>query len=428
MKKIIFFPVFLLLSLIILLITYFPQDKTISQVNSCNPDQLAQSSSLSFDNKNEHVRNFNACLNLLGFYSGDISDAYDNKTVEALKKFYVNVRKLDPLEDYNEIETRSKSVGSDVNLIKEMAKMKINFDEPRNLVMLKNFGVDRDYSSFDKLVVDKEFKNILFSYRAKNNKYYLQKINIDSGSNIKFGRFFDGLKEIGFSDLNGNHYIDYFLKNREFLLISTTSHNFLYGPVDNIGDFKIYHNPFSVGIIYSKNRFVYSRLNDYNIGPFTNASNLKLSSFEPKIGVVLTDPRAFEKVGEPTGFYLFLKSLTSSTLISGFGSVSNFDFAEEDDPSVNYGGFVFSYKPLWQNVINPDPNMIENFLKDWLYIEGKNSPCKDFQSYYNLLNEASAQHQQLLSFKNSYAPAINCRINIGASSNIINKDYLEKVN
>lgn len=404
-----------------------PQDKVSSQASSCNPDTLS-ASDLFLDRKSDNIKNFNSCLSLLGFYFGDISDKYDERTVDALKKFYLSVRKYDPLEDLSTIKIYSENIGNyggDFRLIKDMAKKKIDFEEAQNLSPSRSFRLDNDYVSLDKLVVDEKFNNILVSYRAKNNKYYIQKINIPNNENIKLSRFFDIIRGFDFMDTNGNYYLNYSLKNRNYFLIASSSANLRYGPFENIGDFRVY-SPSTVGMFYLKNRFAYAQLGDYRIGPFVNASDLRLSPYEPKIAAVLSDPRLLEKVGEPTGYYVYLKSLTTSTLISGFSSVSNFDFAEEDISGVSYGGFVFTYKPLWQNISTPDPNMIENFLKDWVYIEGNNSPCKDFQSYYDLINRASGEHQALVARLNNLQSICSANI-IPGTSPVINKEYLEKV-
>lgn len=425
-KKIIFLLTFILFALIFLFFISLPQDRVNSQASSCNPNILS-ADDLFLNRNSDNIKNFNSCLSLLGFYFGDISDKYDGKTVDALKKFYLNIRRYDSLEDYTYIKVRSENIGNydgDFRLIKDMAKMKVAFGETQNLNPSRSFRLDNGYVSLDKLVVDEKFDNILVSYRAKNNKFYIQKINIPNNENAKLSRFFDLIKGFDFIDGNGNYYLNYFLKNRNYFLVTSPNGNSFYGPFEDIGDFKVY-NTSTLGMFYLKNRFTYGRLGNYRIGPFVNAFNLKLSPYEPKIAAVLSDPRLLERVGEPTGYYVYLRSLVTSTLISGFSSVANFDFAEEDIPYVSYGGFVFTYKPLWQNITS-DPNMIENFLKDWVYIEGNDSPCKDFQTYYGLISRASEEHQALLTKLYNFENFCNANI-IPGTNPIINKEYLEKV-
>lgn len=443
-KKITFFLSFLLLVLFILLFFSIPQNKVISQNIQCNPDSLSNKN-LSFGNENDNIKNFNACLALLGFYFGKISNKYDENTVAALKRFYLNIRKYDPLEQGDIINARSRNFGNfseDLNLIKNMAEFKIKLMNPKNLTSTKSFNLDSDYSSLDKLVVDENFNNILVSYRAKNNKYYVKKINISGKDSEEKSRFFDNIRSLNFIDTKGNYYINYTLKNNNYL--TTNLSNTPYGPFEDIGDFYFYTHSNSsspeVGIFYLKNRFIYAQfVGIYNMiynmrenfGPFTNAFGFKLSPYEPKIAIISSDPQALEKVGKPVGYYVLLQSKNSSTIISGFSSIQNFDFAEEDIPGIDYGGFIFTYKPLWPNITTTNINNflqeMEKYLKDWLYIEGEKSPCKDFQKINGLLNKSSQDHTRLLQKLGIFS--ISCRDHqiVSGTNPVINKEYLERV-
>ncbi|GIW66670.1 MAG: hypothetical protein KatS3mg095_0568 [Candidatus Parcubacteria bacterium] len=426
MKKI-FLPLFLVLVLIG--IFFIKINPIKSEEINCNPDSLTIND-LIYGNKSINIKNFNSCLNLLGFRFGEITDQYDNNTKNAVRRFFVDVLNYDSLDEQLDSLSNKFIDTNNFRLFKNMAKKKIQFEKASELpYQIKYFQLPDNYNSLNDFVISETFKKILVSYRNNFNKNNIFQIDIVSERNYQLRNNYDFISEIGFT--GENPYFKSLLKSKDYLIVyNVSSSSYLaYGPYDLVQDFKIYDNK-DIAIFYSKNIFNYINLGNLSqgvqrFGPFVNSYDLKLSPFESKIGFISLDQSSLERVGQSIGQYLGLISKNNPEVefIPGFALINNFDFALVNASNTITTGYIFSFKPLWQNIVNFDQRLINDFMSDWLYVSG-DSFCKNYNDIVNIFNSAYSGHITLQSILSSLR-SNNCTI---STSNLpINQDYLDKV-
>jgi hypothetical protein len=421
----------LLIAVILIIVLFSNLNLTKSQTINCSPADLT-TSGLTYGSVNSNLKNFNSCLNLLNFRFGEITDKYDDDTRNAVKRFYIQVLNYDPLDSQLDLLSLAFN-NNNLELLKAMAKKKIDLENAYDLTnQLKSYELPENYRFLNSLVVDDNLKKVLVSYINSVNKNSIYQINLDSGKYSSISKNYDLISDIGF--MNGYPYFKYSYKGKNYLAIYSSSTNtstnkyLVYGPYDYIQDFKIYDNGDLV-ILYSKNTFIYTTIGNLNsgiikIGPFNNTYNFQFSPFEAKIGFVSLDPLALERIGQAVGQYLGLVSKNYfPEVISGFSFIDNFNFAQVNSSSTVIPGYVFSFKPLWQSI--SDPNLINDFMSDWLYVSGE-SFCKNYNDFIEIFNRANRQHATLINLISQLKNNNNCKI-ITNSSTPINQDYLETV-
>ncbi|MCS7200853.1 MAG: hypothetical protein NZ822_01740 [Patescibacteria group bacterium] len=403
---------------------------TNSETIKCSPDQITVNG-LVYGSESENVKNFKACLRLLNLYTGDVSNKYDDNLKNAMKKFYISIRKYNPFDPLIDLDSLSLSVSNnDLNLIKNMARMKLMFNENANFQKIyKKIELPSNYSLIDKLSVDDKFQNILISYKNRLNKINVIKVNVTSSNIISFrtgfARMFDFVPTLGFD--KGKAYFTFSHRGRNYLIVENNS----YGPFDGLLDFKIYDNDGTV-ILYTQNRFLYSILklgsSLKRIGPFNNlvGTYIRLSPYEPKIGFIAQDPLAMDKLGEQSGQYVGIIDINNSFTVSDFSLINKFNFARVNESGSIVDGYLFSFKPLWQNVTNPSPDIIHEFMSDWLYISGDNL-CKNYRDYKDVFNQAYNEHRDLMAGLNR-AMFTGCQIITSTVPTLyVNEEYVDKV-
>ncbi len=416
----------LLIAVILIIVLFSNLNLTKSQTINCSPADLT-TSGLIYGSVNNNLKNFNSCLNLLNFRFGEITDKYDDNTRNAVKRFYIQVLNYDPLDSQLDLLSLAFD-NNNLELLKAMAKKKIALENAYDLTnQLKSYELPENYRFLNSLVIDDDLKKVLVSYINSVNKNSIYQINLDSGNSISILKNYDLISDIGF--MNGYPYFKYSHKGKNYLAIYSSSTNkyLVYGPYDYIQDFKIYDNGDLV-ILYSRNNFVYTAIGNLNsvikrIGPFNNTYNFQFSPFESKISFVSLDPLALERIGQAVGQYLGLVSKNySPEVVSGFSFIDNFNFAQVNSSSTVIPGYVFSFKPLWQNI--PDPRLINDFMSDWLYVSGE-SFCKNYNDFIEIFNRANNQHATLINLINQLKNN-NCEI-ITDQTTPINQDYLGTV-